>query len=393
MALEESFSKDFYSTRFDSIQTLRGICAWLIVMQHMRFFARGAFGVDIFFCISGFMIMLTTRCGPEEASKDRTGFFLRKRLIRIVPFYYLMTILTFALLMAYPEMFEQTQTSFQFLIKSLLFIPFDIGEGVLQPLLRVGWTINCEVFFYVLFFLALHISQRYRGLICTALLAVCVLVGAAGSGGRTVTGESLLGLQPFFSQNTLLTTDSVSPWLAPVFFYGCPVMLEFALGILCYYIAGVVFERMKNVQHKRVGFFALFAGAAMLVILIFTAPHVNLLGWRRLLVWGVPAMLTVLAFFTAGLFLVMPRCSVRLGDISFSIYLIHYYLVMYMDREVFDFSTLTLTSALGALLTIALVTIAAAFTWYFIEVRFTAFLRGKLCRKTRQISSKCTQAL
>ncbi len=402
MSLENTFSDDFYTTRFDSIQALRGICALLIVMQHMRFFARGAFGVDVFFCISGFMIMLTTRRRADEPSKDRTKYFLRKRLIRILPFYYLMTVVTFVLLILYPNMFEQTQTSVLFLLKSLLFIPFDIGGGVLQPLLRVGWTINCEVFFYLLFSLSLRISQRYRGLICTGLLSACVLAGAVVSGGRTISGLSLLGLQPSFLQNAAQTADAVSPWLAPVFFYGCPIMLEFSLGILCYYIAGTVFERVRKKQKtgdgesrndltlnmpdtrrkgfgKRYGWLALFIGAAILLLLGFTAPDVNLLGWRRLLVWGVPAMLTVLAFFTAGLFLKMPRFLVRLGDISFSIYLVHYYPVMLMDREVFDFSVLTAESAAGAVFTIALVMLVAFAAWLLIEVKFTAFLRRHFC--------------
>ncbi|MCD7766177.1 MAG: acyltransferase [Lachnospiraceae bacterium] len=407
MVQEKAFPEEFYTSRFDGIQTLRGISAVLIVMHHMRFFARGAFGVDIFFCISGFMIMLTTHRGPDASSGNRTRFFLRKRLIRIVPFYYLMTFLTYALLTAFPDLFEQTQTSVVFLIKSLLFIPFDIGNGVLQPLLRVGWTINCEIFFYLLFFLALHISHRYRGLICSALLFLCVLIGAAASGGRTITGESLLGIQPFWSVNAAQSAELVSPWLAPVFFYGCPVMLEFALGILCYYIAGAVYQKVifrENIEEMNLavwqssdstgkdlqksqrrqsgtcyGILSLLAGLVLLLLLILTAPRVNLSGWRRPIVWGLPAMLTVLAFFTAGLFLKMPRFLVRLGDISFSIYLLHYYPVMFLDREVFDFSKLNAISAAGALVIIVLVIAAALITWNLIENRLSAFLRGRFC--------------
>ncbi|MCD7715441.1 MAG: acyltransferase family protein [Lachnospiraceae bacterium] len=361
------------------------------------------------------MIMLTTHRGPDSSSGSGSRFFLRKRLIRIVPFYYLMTFFTYALLTVFPDLFEQTQTSVMFLIKSLLFIPFDIGNGVLQPLLRVGWTINCEIFFYLLFFLALHISHRYRGVICSALLFLCVLIGAAASGGRTITGESLLGIQPFWSVNAAQSAESVSPWLAPVFFYGCPVMLEFALGILCYYIAGIVFQKTllsRSMKEKNpedgyssedtanslrksrrrqsgtcCGILSFLTGAALLLFLIFTAPRVNLLGWRRPVVWGLPAMLTVLAFFTAGLFVQMPHFLVRLGDISFSIYLIHYYPVMFLDREVFDFSALNGTSAAGALVILILVIAAAWITWNLIEIRLSAFLRGRFCvRRTDEVA-------
>ena len=108
-----------------------------------------------------------------------------------VPFYYLMTIGTFGLLLLFPSMFEQTQADLSYLIRSLLFLPFDMGGGTLQPLLRIGWTVNCEIFFYLLFALALRLSHKYRGLICSLLLVLCVLTGALLSGGNTWTGASL----------------------------------------------------------------------------------------------------------------------------------------------------------------------------------------------------------
>ncbi len=157
---------DFHEDRYQSIQTLRGIAALFVILEHIRFLNCGAFGVDIFFCISGFMIMLTTH-------KD-TRFFFRKRLIRILPLYYIMTLFTWTVLVLFPGMFEQTTPQPVFLIKSLLFIPFDIGGGILQPLMRIGWTVNCEMFFYLLFFISFHISHKFRGLICCGLLGAVV---------------------------------------------------------------------------------------------------------------------------------------------------------------------------------------------------------------------------
>ena len=51
----------FHRQHFDSIQALRGITALFIILEHIRFLNCGAFGVDIFFCISGFMIMFSDR--------------------------------------------------------------------------------------------------------------------------------------------------------------------------------------------------------------------------------------------------------------------------------------------------------------------------------------------
>ena len=159
-------NKEFHELHFDSIQALRGLAALFVVFQHVRFLNFGAFGVDIFFCISGFMIMFTT----EKSTK----YFFRKRLVRILPLYYLMTLGTYLSLLLFPSMFQQTRHDFSYLVKSLLFIPFDIGSGAIQPLVRIGWTINCEMLFYLLFFIAFHISMKYRGLICSAFLAILV---------------------------------------------------------------------------------------------------------------------------------------------------------------------------------------------------------------------------
>ena len=68
--------KAFHDIHFDSIQVLRGLAALFVVAEHIRFLACGAFGVDIFFCISGFMIMFTTHKNtsflPQAAASDRS---------------------------------------------------------------------------------------------------------------------------------------------------------------------------------------------------------------------------------------------------------------------------------------------------------------------------------
>ena len=71
----------FHSIRFQNIQALRAVLAIFVVLEHVRFAACGAFGVDGFFAISGFMILFSTANSTEH--------FFKKRLIRILPLYYL----------------------------------------------------------------------------------------------------------------------------------------------------------------------------------------------------------------------------------------------------------------------------------------------------------------
>ncbi len=356
--------ENFHNMRFQSIQTLRGLAAIMVVLEHIRFLVCGAFGVDIFFCISGFMIMYTTHSSTKE--------FFRKRILRILPFYYLMTLGTFLLLMLFPSMFEQTRASLPQLVKSLLFIPFDMGHGVIQPLMRIGWTVNCEMFFYLLFGIAFRISHRYRGLICCALLLLCTGLGALISGGNTWMGGSLVG-----------ENAAVSSLVAPVFFYGNPVMLEFGLGILSYYIVLSLYGRTKDkgfLFHKKTGIPSLIVSLMLFAGLIYSTSHVSVSGYRRLLIWGVPAMIIFIGFLVAGFSLTMPAFSVRLGDISFSLYLIHYYPIMFLDRKIFDFSAPSARSVTGTVIGVLLVILLAYAAWYVIEKKLTGWLRTKLFR-------------
>lgn len=323
--------RPFHENRFDSIQALRGIASLFIVLEHVRFLNCGAFGVDIFFCISGFVIMFSTH-------KDCKNF-LRRRLLRILPLYYTMTIGTYFLLLLFPGMFSQTKANPVYLIKSLLFIPFDIGGGVLQPLMRIGWTINCEIFFYLLFFLSLQISHKYRGLICSGFLVFLTALG-----------------------NYLPD--------APVFlrFYGSPVMLEFVLGIACYYLLqGLYGLHQKNRLPQTAAPLALLTAAACFAGLLITKPHINILGYRRLLVWGLPAMLIVICFFIMGLTLCMPSLLIRLGNISFSLYLIHYYPVQFLDRMVFHFDACTPFTVFGVFVCLLVSLALAWICWNIYE--------------------------
>lgn len=276
--MKEAIS-DFHQMHFDSIQALRGVTALFIVLEHIRFLNCGAFGVDIFFCISGFMIMFSTH-------RD-SSFFLRKRLIRILPLYYLMTVGTFLLLLLFPGMFEQTKADPVFLLKSLLFIPFDIGGGVLQPLMRIGWTVNCEIFFYIIFFIALHISRKFRGLLCGLFLAAAVAAA------------NLIPSPPAF-----------------LAFYGNPVMLEFLLGIAAYYAAWGLYRLHRKKAFPGIGYpLSLAAIFTCFACLVITKPAINILGFRRPLVWGLPAFIIVICAFLTGLYIKkMPRFLVRLGD-------------------------------------------------------------------------------
>lgn len=333
---------NFHNNHFNNIQALRGIAALFVLIEHVRFLNCGAFGVDIFFCISGFMIMFST----HEVKKG----FLTKRLIRILPLYYLMTLGTYALLVLFPSLFEQTTANLAFLIKSLLFIPFDIGQGIIQPLMRIGWTVNCEIFFYLIFAICQSISHRYRGVISSIVLLIMVGMG-----------------------------QLLSPVGAVFAFYSQPVMLEFTLGILLYYLIWGIYEKHAGKALPQwLSYVCLVLSFVLLGILAITKQHANILGFGRLILWGIPAMIIVFCIFISNFYLKMPKILVWVGNISFSLYLIHYYPVMFLDRKVFDFSTCTPFSIVGVILSILICLALSWVSWYLIEQKFSKWLKKKL---------------
>ncbi|MBM9485588.1 acyltransferase [Pseudomonas sp. ICBG1301] len=157
----------------NSIQTLRALAAWLVVLHHymqiahnfkltdtvsIALFKYGAIGVDLFFVISGFVIYLSA------SGKNQTPMvFALHRIVRIAPAYWLFTLITAALLIFAPGIVPLTLYDPIFLIKSLFFIPAQNPSGIgLFPIITVGWTLNYEMAFYAIFFFTLFAPAKFR---------------------------------------------------------------------------------------------------------------------------------------------------------------------------------------------------------------------------------------
>jgi exopolysaccharide production protein ExoZ len=165
------------------IQYLRGIAALMVVCYHicaqtltydgMRNY-HGIFdvwrltsGIDLFFVISGFVMWVTSQHSTPVQ-------FVRRRLVRIVPLYWLLTGLIVILALIAPATFRVTHVSVVTTVKSLFFIPYANAEGEFFPILAPGWTLNYEMFFYALFALALFTRHRliWIGLALASLIVV-----------------------------------------------------------------------------------------------------------------------------------------------------------------------------------------------------------------------------
>jgi exopolysaccharide production protein ExoZ len=267
-----------------SLQYLRAVAALLVVFHHVRNPGNGLFdpighwkwgqsGVDMFFLISGFIMYSVAR-------EERPVRFLQRRIIRIVPLYW---IATFFLYFQISIGFPGTVPSIDRLVRSLLFIPQYSAQNSAEiwPFLVPGWTLQYEMFFYLIFAIGLAFKR---------LLPIALCIG----GGAIILGQIELGLHG----NALFVT------------YTSPIITEFFQGMLI----ALVHRRRSFANY----WFLLPTGIALLIA-------VGNLDAPRLLIWGLPSSLILigcLAIEDAGR---MPSFQVfkLLGDASYSIYLSH----------------------------------------------------------------------
>ncbi len=282
--------------RLASVQYLRAIAAWSVVAYHLTAslareagsapaFAIGAIGVDIFFILSGFLMAMIV----DAKGGAGPGFFTR-RLIRIVPLYWLMTIALFIIAMLVPGVLKSVLGDPAHLIASLFFLPYENATGGIQPVLSLGWTLNYEMAFYGL----VVVFGGFFG--DRTLLSVCAVLAAVAGLGTLVEAPGAL-----------------------LRFYTDPIILEFALGILLYRF---VFRDRPASPREGLYWLALAAGILMLAL------SADLMQERwRFLTWGLPAAL----FVAGGLhsFSFASRWLQNLGDWSYSTYLVHVYVIQF----------------------------------------------------------------
>jgi peptidoglycan/LPS O-acetylase OafA/YrhL len=247
-----------------------------------KFFPWDA-GVDVFFVISGFVIVhssagLFARVGGAAA-------FLRRRLARIVPLYWIMTTAFVAVLLLSRADIHGDIGGPVYIAASYLFLPWPRPDGVMQPALGLGWTLNYEMFFYLLFTPFLVFARR------PAVIGAGILLCA------------LVALGPVLSAN--------SRQLA---FWCDPIIMEFVFGME---IALIVSMRIVLP----------FAARALLVLAAIAAFHLDADGVGvRPIIYGLPAMALVAAATLGpdrGILGRVEKILVRLGDASYAMYLVH----------------------------------------------------------------------
>jgi peptidoglycan/LPS O-acetylase OafA/YrhL len=300
-----------------SIQVCRALAALLVVHVHATVMARvyaerygsldaisngfyntldfGQLGVDLFFVISGFIMIFVTSALPPGRASVRS--FLERRIARIVPLYWFFTFLLAALIVVAPGVVVHDDLSGTFLLKSLFFIPAVRSNGEIAPVVPPGWTLNFEMFFYLSLGILLLLPAHRRVWLLSFGFLSLVAAGLALTPG------------PSHPVATVLT----SPLLFE-FLYGCWIGSLFLTGR----VAGPSWA-------------ALCVGTGLTgITLAFFLP----LQAYRPFSWGIPSALLVygLLCLERAKRLRFPQFLVRLGDASYSLYLVHWFVLPPVGR-------------------------------------------------------------
>jgi peptidoglycan/LPS O-acetylase OafA/YrhL len=286
------------------IQILRGISVIAVVLFHLvpEEFPIGFLGVDVFFVISGFLM---AKLYGNIRTKAEISEFLKKRMWRLLPAYYFVLILTYvySLFVLLPHELATLNQH----IRWSLFLSPNVGywtdsqywgSAQFRPILNF-WSLGVEIHFYLLFPLIVKYVNRSR----------------------------LLALLASLNLSTYITISAFSEkssfFLMPFRFW------EFAMGMLAYRVSAQSLSRRISF----IRFIAIFSSLLLLFLLQNSNPNVSVV----LVAIATAAFLSRAYVLSSISRFLKPLEAV--GDYSYSIYLVHYPILIFLFYIPFESSS------------------------------------------------------
>jgi len=347
---------------------IRGIAALYVITFHyfghsetggnFQFFGHGYIAVDLFFVLSGFVMALSYQhmfAGHFSFASYRK--FLGRRIARIYPIYFITTLAALALFyfgVSHSVKWGVASDKIwavKFLINVALVQAWGIANSINLP----AWSLSAEWAAYVLFPI-LVVPCLFKSAATAwvfAAFSVAVLAAVAIYSGHTT---------PYGSPATLRTDT---------YRHGIPVfrcLSEFSLGLIAFRFAGLPWGRFLRSSS--------FA-SPVICLTIFV-----LLWWKQsdlAIVLLFPFLVISLASGAAHIpgRLLSTRPAAYLGNLSYSVYLIHL-----LVRPLIDFIYQTARAhgvahghIIGGVLALVLALILAHFSYHLIEAPGRRMLR------------------
>jgi exopolysaccharide production protein ExoZ len=268
--------------RINNIHGLRAFAALIVVLFHVNLnaikngftesslnnlFDIGNSGVDIFFVISGFVMVVSN----WNKKISILGFFTR-RLLRIFPLYFTLTLAWYMIAVTAPLLIPNIKVDFFWFLASISFTTAIFGYEA--PILGQGWSLEYEMLFYVLFSMSVVFKNSFKKLLFAfSLVILVVLLGAS----------------------TLL--------------------IEFVFGML----AGYIYKKSQlSYLH---GFLLSILGLMLMFSnLLNSLPEID-----RFLYYGIPSFMLVLGL--SCMQQTKSKVLKKLGDSSYSLYLSQFFVI------------------------------------------------------------------
>jgi exopolysaccharide production protein ExoZ len=305
----------------------------------------------VFFVISGLVMMYSTRGGTLGTGRTlrqrfaQSVLFWKRRFIRVAPLYWLALLLS-------AKFLTETSLADPTLLQDVLFIPHwsKIDPEQFWPTLVPGWSLNYEMFFYLVFGLSFLFERWSVRVVCGSIFVLCAL-------------SSVLDQK-----------------VAAFRVYTNPIMLHFIAGVLLYYLIEALGRQPARVPPRWCLALLLAAG---FIGLAFSPA------WAG--AFWLPLTSALIVASAVLLFDGIEWPALRLlGDASYSVYLFHM-LSFLLTKQIIQWTGLTAANKWGVLATFAVYLAVAAASGiavhFMVEKPFTERASSLLRRKPSAVSA------
>ena len=331
-------------THRDDIQILRGIAVLLVVLYHLQIniFKNGFLGVDIFFVLSGYLM-------AQLYDKSSIITFYARRIKRIIPAYLVtISITTFVLaFIVIPADFAQRLDRVWYDLLGLSNIAFWLESSYFdyqdfKPLLNL-WSLGVEFQYYLIVPFLLPILRKKNFLILVIILGL--IIGA-------------------------FLTTTISPKTS---FFMMPLRIwEFLIGAIVAWIS-------INNKNKNEIFITLISMLILISVILFYPLNAR---WSDDFIYGHPGIASLVTVITTAIILRYPfpttkslnqniftNLFIKIGDYSYSIYLVHFPIIVIFNYQPFTGTNLNSESFSKILLIIATIVIFSILMFKYVESR------------------------
>jgi len=288
--------------RLDYLDFLRGIAVLLVLLAHTHHFFSyelfnqwsgiGARGVQLFYIISGFTIYYIYQ-NKLNTSLDVKNYMI-KRVFRILPLYFLVMPIYF---IEFGVNKDYEYPLFNLITHYILINGF--FPEYINSILRVEWSIFVEFMFYIVFAM---IFYKLRNISIIKLLIISFIISVLSA------SASIIFYKDDMSMRTYL-------YLSPYFqFY------NFFIGI---FIASL----SKEIK--------IYSSKVTLVLMIVSFILVGFLVKSTIIQTYIVSIIFAIILLNFSLNdYKYPKVFLKIGSISFSLYLVHFFFVMSYEKYI-----------------------------------------------------------